>query len=101
MITAFNAIALQKKTYDAPEENLASVRKMLDSKDAVWREPYVSVRLPFRLAEDWESPFQAVTVGFVPFIHRQMAFGHLPGEDGRSTLIIYPMNELRRIKRKE
>ena len=78
-----------------------SVRKMLDSKDAVWREPYVSVRLPFRLAEDWESPFQAVTVGFVPFIHRQMAFGHLPGEDGRSTLIIYPMNELRRIKRKE
>ena len=31
MITAFNAIALQKKTYDAPEENLASVRKMLDS----------------------------------------------------------------------
>ena len=31
MITAFNAIALQKKTYDTPEENLASVRKMLDS----------------------------------------------------------------------
>lgn len=64
-----------------------SVRKMLDSKDAVWREPYVSVRLPFRLAEDWESPFQAVPVGFVPFVHQQTAFERLTGEDGRSTLI--------------
>ena len=28
-----------------------SIRKMLETKDSVYHEPYVSVRLPFRVAE--------------------------------------------------
>lgn len=62
-----------------------SVRKMLDAKDAVWHEPYVSVCLLFCLAEDWESPFQAVPVGFVPFVQRQTPFDRCDREQDYET----------------
>ena len=33
-----------------------SVQKMLATKDSVYHEPYVAVRLPFRVAEEMQPP---------------------------------------------
>lgn len=64
-----------------------SVRKMLDTKDSVYHEPYVSVRLPFRVAEEMPDCFEAIHPAYLPYVHQQTAFDRLTGEDGRSTLI--------------
>ncbi len=64
-----------------------SVRNMLDTKDAVYHEPYVSVRLPFRVADKMPDCFEAIHPEYLPYVHQQMAFARLTGDDGKSTLI--------------
>ena len=64
-----------------------SVRNMLDTKDAVYHEPYVSVRLPFRVAEQMPDCFEAIHPAYLPYVHQETAFERLTGNDGRSTLI--------------
>jgi len=64
-----------------------SVQRMISTKDSVYHEPYVSVRLPFRVANEMPDCFEAVKPKFVPFVHQQIAFDRLTGDDGRSTLI--------------
>lgn len=60
---------------------------MLDSEDAVFREPYVAVRLPFRVAEEEADMLQAVQFKYKPWVHQLKAFQRLTGENGRSTVI--------------
>ncbi|RKM63016.1 DEAD/DEAH box helicase [Butyrivibrio sp. XB500-5] len=64
-----------------------SIRNMLNTKDAVFHEPYVAVRLPFRVYEGENNLFEAIHQPFSPYVHQQRAFERLTGEDGRSTLI--------------
>lgn len=64
-----------------------SVHNMLETKDSVYHEPYVSVRLPFRVAETMSSCFEAIHPAYLPYVHQQTAFNRLTGDDGRSTLI--------------
>lgn len=64
-----------------------SISKMLATKDSVYHEPYVSVRLPFRVAEEMPSCFEAIHPAYLPYVHQQTAFDRLTGDDGRSTLI--------------
>ena len=64
-----------------------SIRKMLEGKDAVYHEPYVSVRLPFRVAEQMPDCFQSIHPEYLPYVHQQIAYDRLTGDDGRSTLI--------------
>lgn len=64
-----------------------SVQKMLETKDSVYHEPYVSVRLPFRVAEKMPDCFEAIHPAYPPYVHQQNAFDRLAGNDGRSTLI--------------
>lgn len=64
-----------------------SIRNMLNTKDAVFHEPYVAVRLPFRVYEGDKNLFEAIHQPFNPYVHQQRAFERLTGEDGRSTLI--------------
>ena len=64
-----------------------SIRNMLNTKDAVFHEPYVAVRLPFRVYEGDKNLFEAIHQPFSPYVHQQRAFERLTGEDGRSTLI--------------
>ena len=64
-----------------------SIQKMLETKDSVYHEPYVSVRLPFRVAEEMPTCFEALHPAYLPYVHQQIAFTRLTGEDGRSTLI--------------
>lgn len=64
-----------------------SLKNMLQTKDSVYHEPYVAVRLPFRVADKMPSCFEAVHPAYLPYIHQQHAFDRLTGDDGRSTLI--------------
>ena len=64
-----------------------SIRDMLNTKDAVFHEPYVAVRLPFRVYEGESNYFESIHQPFSPYVHQQKAFERLTGEDGRSTLI--------------
>ena len=64
-----------------------SIQKMLETKDSVYHEPYVSVRLPFRVAEEMPTCFEAIHPAYLPYVHQQKAFERLTGDDGRSTLV--------------
>ncbi len=65
-----------------------SVHNMLNTKDSVFHEPYVTVRLPFRIADDMsEDFFKSIHPKYKPYVHQKNAFIRLTGDDGRSTLI--------------
>lgn len=64
-----------------------SLKKMLETKDAVFHEPYIAVRLPFRVYDGENNLFQAIYQSYSPYVHQQHAFERLTGEDGRSTLV--------------
>lgn len=65
-----------------------SVQQMVEeTKEAVYREPYVAVRLPFRVSESMPSCFEAIHMDFKPYVHQAKAFDRLVGDDARSTLI--------------
>lgn len=64
-----------------------SIQKMLATKDSVYHEPYVAVRLPFRVADAMPTCFEAIHSSFLPYVHQQRTFERLTGDDGRSTLI--------------
>ena len=64
-----------------------SVQKMLATKDSVYHEPYVAVCLPFRVAEEMPTCFEAIHPSYLPYVHQQKAFERLTGDDGRSTLV--------------
>lgn len=64
-----------------------SVQKMLANKGSVYLEPYVAVRLPFRVAEKMPTCFEAIHPAYLPYVHQQKAFERLTGDDGRSTLV--------------
>lgn len=64
-----------------------SVRNLLKQPGSVYREPYVAVRLPFRVAEEMPTCFAAIHPAYLPYVHQQKAFERLTGDDGRSTLV--------------
>lgn len=64
-----------------------SIHNMLNTKNSVYHEPYVSVRLPFRVAEAMPTCFEAIHTDYLPYVHQQTAFTRLTGDDGRSSLI--------------
>ncbi len=64
-----------------------SLAAMFDGHDAIYHDPYISVKLPFRTAEAMPDCFEGVELPFMPYVHQQKAYERLTGEDGRSTLI--------------
>lgn len=64
-----------------------SVAEMLAQKGSVYHEPYLAVRLPFRVAKEMPTCFEAIHPAYLPYVHQQKAFERLTGNDGRSTLI--------------
>lgn len=63
-----------------------SLENMMNQSDTVYHEPYICVRLPFRVAEKMPD-FVAVQMGFKPYMHQSKAFARLLGNNPKSTLI--------------
>jgi DEAD/DEAH box helicase domain-containing protein len=65
-----------------------TIPKLLETKNSVFHEPFVSVRLPFRIGEDMpDNFFRSIHIPYKPYLHQKKSFERLTGEDGRSTLI--------------
>lgn len=64
-----------------------SVQNLLATKDSVYHEPHIAVRLPFRVASEMPTCFEAIHPEYTPYVHQQKAFDRLTGDDGRSTLV--------------
>ena len=47
-----------------------SIRRMLETGDSVYHEPHVAVRLPFRVAEELPTCFEAFHLAYLPYVHR-------------------------------
>lgn len=64
-----------------------SIRRFLEKKDAFFHEPFISVKLPFRVAEHGNERFEAIHSDYAPYVHQNRAFDRLNGNDPRSTLV--------------
>lgn len=64
-----------------------SLSSLFDGQDAVYHEPYLSVKLPFRKVESMPDFFEGVVLPFLPYVHQQKSYERLTGDAGRSTLV--------------
>ena len=64
-----------------------SLHDFLSREDAFFHEPYVSVKLPFRVAEHGMERFEAIHSDYAPYVHQNRAYERLVGEDPQSTLV--------------
>jgi len=64
-----------------------SLHDFLEREDAFFHEPYVSVKLPFRVAEHGNERFEAIHSDYSPYVHQNKAYDRLVGEDPQSTLV--------------
>ena len=64
-----------------------SLHEFLDREDAFFHEPYISVKLPFRVAEHGNERFEAIHSDYSPYVHQNRAYERLVGEDPQSTLV--------------
>ncbi len=64
-----------------------SIRRFLEKKDAFFHEPFISVKLPFRVAAHGNERFKAIHSDYAPYVHQNRAFDRLTGDDPRSTLV--------------
>ncbi|MBT8904715.1 helicase [Lactobacillus delbrueckii subsp. bulgaricus] len=65
-----------------------SIEHMVEqTKGAVYHEPYVSVKLPFRISQSVPDYFDAIDMPFKPYVHQDKAFQRLVGDYVTSTLI--------------
>ncbi len=64
-----------------------SLQHMLDQENMVFHDPFVSVRLPFRVDSTATQNFEAIHTNYAPYVHQQKAFARLTGDDGSSTII--------------
>jgi DEAD/DEAH box helicase domain-containing protein len=63
-----------------------AMEKLLAGEGSVFKGPFVSLGLPFRLGSS-SSFFPSVPLGFTPFLHQEQAFARLQSSVGASTLI--------------
>ncbi len=64
-----------------------AVQRFLDTPEMVFRDPYISVHLPFRVSDAGQDRFPCIDQPFKPYVHQQQAFNRLSGEDSVSTLV--------------
>ncbi len=64
-----------------------SLSSFLARPDAFFHEPYVSVKLPFRVATHGNERFEAIHSDYSPYVHQNRAFDRLVGKDPKSTLV--------------
>ena len=64
-----------------------SIRRFMERENNFFHEPYISVKLPFRVAEQGNERFKALHPSYPPYVHQNRAFDRLCGTDTVSTLV--------------
>lgn len=60
---------------------------LVDRPEALFKGPYLDLKLPFRRVERGQLPFRHLKLPFDPYRHQQRAFERLAGDAPRSTII--------------
>ena len=71
----------------ANEPFRSSFARFVGDGSSFMRQPYLSVRLPFRKAQAMPACFEAVQLKFTPYVHQQRAYERLACPNPRSTLV--------------
>lgn len=64
-----------------------AVTELLEEPNKVFKEPYVSVKLPFRKSDGSKKWFEGVNLKFPPYAHQEKAFERLNSNMPKSTLV--------------
>ncbi len=64
-----------------------SIKNFINTKDAIYHEPYFTVRMPFRTYTGENNFFESIHSKYAPYVHQAKAFERLTGNDGVSTII--------------
>lgn len=64
-----------------------AVTDLLEEPNKVFREPYVSVKLPFRTSDGSKKWFEGVDLKFPPYAHQEKAFERINSNMPKSTLV--------------
>ena len=64
-----------------------SIQRFIERENNFFHEPYISVKLPFRVAEHGNERFKALHPSYPPYVHQNRAFDRLCGTDPVSTLV--------------
>ena len=64
-----------------------SVRRFMERENNFFHEPYISVKLPFRVAQHGNERFRALHPAYPPYVHQNRAYDRLCGTDPVSTLV--------------
>lgn len=64
-----------------------SIQRFMERENNFFHEPYISVKLPFRVAEHGNERFKALHPSYPPYVHQNRAFDRLCGTDPVSTLV--------------
>ncbi len=63
------------------------IRHFMEQENNFFHEPYISVKLPFRVAEHGNERFKAIKPQYPPYVHQNRAYDRLCGPDPVSTLV--------------
>jgi DEAD/DEAH box helicase domain-containing protein len=63
------------------------IDRLIDNPEAIFKGPYISIKLPYRSGNIGTDFFQNIPLGFVPYLHQEKAFKCITGDNGKSTII--------------
>ena len=65
----------------------ALINELLHRDGAVFKGPYVDIKLPFRRAEGAKLPFKQMTLSYTPYVHQLKSFKRLCADKPASTIV--------------
>jgi DEAD/DEAH box helicase domain-containing protein len=65
----------------------ALIDELISEPGELFKGPYLDIKLPFRLAEGADNPFNELDLPFTPYAHQMRAFERLAGNAPASTIV--------------
>src|SRR5690606_21190000 len=65
----------------------AIIDSLITEPGAIFKGPWLDIRLPFRLSEEGELPLRHIKLSYVPYRHQLAAFQRLAGDAPLSTIV--------------
>lgn len=76
-----------QQTENAPAGAHALIEDLINRPGALFKGPYLDIKLPFRQAQSGTLPFRKLRLPFTPYQHQLLAFQRLAAEMPQSTLV--------------
>ena len=63
------------------------VDRLLEEKEGIFKGPFLTLQLPFRMGEGKTEFSPDFTIDFTPYLHQELAFERLSGVKPKSTIV--------------